>query len=376
MYSTQPKPKGAVGTNNVMVLVGNGFDLQVLHEYGRETTTSYVDFFHFLMMKKVSKSNLVVEQMAEAFNSKPRSENWSDIEAGIEKLVADGKPIEDIRASVQEIQHWFAEFLNYVVDTDLLTALSSDTVRMKWTERTLGKFLRDIKNSQELSKVPFGMRRGNYELYNFQFVNFNYTSILDNYIYMDSEQFKPLPNSTVDTNFWFDTNPRDFAGEIPWNYSHSVFLECQPVIHPHGFQNTPRSLLFGIDGDGMSRDAVAKVSKSYWARVEQRYSHMFNETALFVIFGCSMGVADAWWWSNIAKALLADEAYKVGLMIYKWNGSSDSKLSDDEVTEEFFAGAKITDPGEKMKLARKIAVVSYTDSEDRIFLSTKREEVK
>lgn len=360
-------------THNIMVLVGNGFDLQVLHQYDRSTTTSYQDFYFFLMMKNIQEPNLVFSQMRKAYNEKPRRKNWSDIEAGIESLVASGLPIKYIRESVDEIQGWFSQFLNYVVDTDLLTQLSSDAMEKRWTQKSLSRFLWDIKSRRELDKVPFGVRRANHELYNFQFINFNYTALLDNYLHLDSEQFDPLPNSTVETNFTFNTNPHDFPDGVKWNYGNSVYLECQQVIHPHAFQSIPRSLLFGIDGDGMSREAVAKVAKPYWARAEQRYSHMFNETSLFVIYGCSMGSTDAWWWTKIADALLSTDAVESGLLIYKWNEHGELKMSDDEVREEFFLGARIHDRTTKDILAARIVVVSYADDDERVFLNTKRE---
>ena len=75
--------------HNIMVLVGNGFDIQVTHRYQSRFSPRYPAFYHYLASRNFDSSNLVVQQMAWA---KERGEdNWSDIEAAIGELLETGQ---------------------------------------------------------------------------------------------------------------------------------------------------------------------------------------------------------------------------------------------------------------------------------------------
>lgn len=366
-YAQVPQPSPFGKQFNIMGLVGNGFDIQVMHEYDQSTTMRYQDFYYFMKMKNVASSNLIVREMDRAIRDEKA--NWSDIEDCIASLASNGVGVSDIRDSLNEVRRHFSEFLNMVVSTSLLSQLSDDAQDRAWAKESLSRFLTDIDRIEELRKIPFGMRKGNYDLYNFYFVNFNYTSLLDDYIYMDPDQFDPVPHSTVDTNFFFNTDPKRLSSDR-WNYSSSSYVEMQ-VVHPHGYQDIPRSLLFGTNGDGNPRSPGAKLAKTYWARIEQRYSHLFEDTDLFVIFGCSLGATDSWWWENIAASLANAEDGERALLLYWWNESSEPRRSEDEVRELFFDAADV-ERSLRGKLSNRISVVSYTDHDDRVWLNTVR----
>lgn len=246
-------------------------------------------------------------------------------------------------------------------------------------------FLSDLSEDQyRASKVPTGE---NLELYNFVFVNFNYTSLLDDFIYLDQDQFRPLLYKSGDRNCTFHNNPRGVSPHRikPKDLSASYLMT--QVIHPHGQQSVPRSLLFGIDEPadrGGNQDPRLRLAKPFWAQNKARYEHLFEDTALFIIFGCSLGAVDRWWWRNVAEALRQprdahknrkecpfanhDECtYTPELIIYWYNGGPD-KLTEDQVRERFFDGAGCADdPG------ALIHVILYDDKTERIWLRTNEE---
>lgn len=351
---------------NIMALTGNGFDIQVMNKYNQSVTSQYQNFYHFMKMKRGSAKNIILQEMEQAMSD--GKHDWSDIEECIARLVDRGVWINKIQESLDEVRKYFSEFLNSAVSPTLLTQLSDDAQGNIWSHNSLSHFLSDIKYFEDLRKIPFGARKGNYDFYNFCFINFNYTSLLDNYIYLDSKQFDPRPHSTVDTNFEFNTDPRVLSGDNSWNFNSSSYVETQ-VVHPHGYQDIPRSLLFGIQGDGNSRGMAARLSKPYWARVQQRYAHLFDQTCVFIIFGCSLGVTDSWWWEKIATALSDASESERALIIYWWNASSDKIKSDEDVRALFFKNAKV-EISKQEDLSKKICVVSYTDQDDRVWLST------
>ena len=350
---------------NIMALVGNGFDIQVLNEYEQTTTTRYEDFYHFMKMKNLDAGNLVLREMEASLGS--GLANWSDVEGCLAQLAAKGVPIDEIRTSLVEVRACFSDFLNTVVSSSLLARLSDDAEQRKWSLATLSRFLSDVDDEEQLRKVPFGMHKSNYDTYNYYFVNFNYTSLLDNYLFMDSTQFDPLPHKTVDTNFTFYADPRGFD-QSSWTFASSSYVEAQ-VVHPHGYQDIPRSLLFGVDLEGDPRAKNAKLAKPYWARAETRYAHLFPDTHLFVVFGSSLGATDSWWWQRIARALETDQ--KRALMVYWWNRLDVSPETPDKVADRFFDVANVS-PDDRLKIRDQIVVVSYNEKTERVWLNTAR----
>lgn len=355
-----------------MAFVGNGFDIQIMREYKQSPTTQYPDFYHFMKMKGIDSANLLVQEMERALAQ--GKTDWSDVEACIASLEASGARVREIRDSLDDVRRHFSEFLNVAVDTRLLSQLSDDAQKFGWAKKSLSRFLMDIEQEEDLRKVPFGMKKGNYDLYNFYFVNFNYTSLLDDYIYMDPEQFDPVPHATVDTNFSFNTDPRKLSGDS-WNFESSSYVDLQ-VVHPHGYQDIPRSLLFGTNGNGNPRSPGAKLAKTYWARVDQRYAHLFEDTDLFILFGCSLGSTDAWWWEHIAAALIAandaGEDNRRALLIYWWNPDSSANRSETAIREQFFERAGVAEEL-RADLTSQIGVISYSDADERVWLNTVRD---
>ncbi len=108
----------------------------------------------------------------------------------------------------------------------------------------------------------------------FQFVNFNYTTLLDNYVYLDQVQFDPLTHSTVDTHFLFKNDPSSHwtPGDTP-DRGYSGYVVSN-VIHPHGVLSSPRSLLFGIDAEDnykQTRGSTQRLQKPYWSQAHALY---------------------------------------------------------------------------------------------------------
>ncbi len=195
------------------------------------------------------------------------------------------------------------------------------------------------------------------DYYNYLFVNFNYTSLFDNYIYLDKYQFEPHPYKSVDTNFDFYPNPNGFS-KINMNERTvwSSFIMTD-TIHPHGYQSIPRSLLFGIENKEYVTDRVLnRFNKSYWAQSNQKYKSYFNDVKLFIIYGTSIGETDNWWWRNIYSCLLNEQSELI--IYYYCNGYFDK----DNVKQRFIEGCKIIAAEEEIaKVKEKIYVVLYDD---------------
>ncbi|QGH69910.1 AbiH family protein [Pseudactinotalea sp. HY158] len=362
--------------HNIIAFVGNGFDVQALSDYGSAVDTRYVSFYHFLKLRSFDEGNPILQEMEKL--REEGKEDWSDVEGVVADLLArDPWRATDLSQALRDMQGEFSEFLSLAVPSDLLTALGSDSMDRSLAVGSLSGFLGDLE-PEVYRRMGFPGRVQNFDVYNFLFVNFNYTPLLDDFVYLDQKQFDPLPYRTVDRNFVFKGNPSEVANaHVRPGDTFSSYVMTD-VVHPHGHQSIPRSLLFGIDEPvrtAGNQDRGLRLAKPFWAQNERRYKHLFADTELYIIFGCSLGESDRWWWRHIAESLGRERStdderfeYRPELIIYWFNGGS-SVLTQGEVREKFFSAAGLDDPSDA---AESVHVVLYDDSTERAWLNTSR----
>lgn len=356
--------------HNIMVLVGNGFDIQVLHDYGQPVDSRYSSFYYHLKMCDFDSANRLLVHMEEALAE--GRENWSDIEAAVAAALEAGRHRpEEIFADLRAMQAQFAEFLQGVVPNRLLGDLGADAVANEWSIRSLTEFLRDIKDAQTFKSMQFPVNTGtHYGLFNFLFVNFNYTTLLDNYVFLDQLQFTPRKWSSVDTNFSFKNDPGGhFHPSNATDAGQSGYV-LTDVVHPHGVLSTPRSLLFGIDAEDdydKGQNSHNQLKKPYWAQSNVLFRSHFAQTELFIVFGCSLGESDGWWWRNIAQAVSNGDAE---VIIYR---RKEVGLTEQSVKDSFLKVAGFERSSDaRTELEKKLCIILYKDSDNRVFLSTRR----
>jgi hypothetical protein len=356
---------------NVMALVGNGFDIQALSGLGSPVDTRYESFYHYLKYRKFDSTNKILERME---NLRGTSENWSDIESAIgDLLTLEHVGAGVIAADLSDVQREFSTFLDQVATPDILARLGERAVSYKSSMISFTEFIGDIADADEYYKMRLPRRINIGDLLNFKFVNFNYTTLLDDFVYLDQKQFDPHPYKWSDRNINFHPNPLghpesaahpDFRPERASFHMASYLVS--DVIHPHGIQSTPRSLLFGIDE---APGAATRLAKPYWAQNKVKYGPLFSKTDLFIVFGCSLGATDRWWWSAIIDGLRANE--DGDLILYWRRGPSEAALTATEVREKFATAAGHDgDPNVLALLADKARVVLYDDATERAWLNT------
>ena len=359
------------GQHNIMVFVGNGFDIQVLHDYQQPVDSRYEPFYHHLKMRSFDPGNLLLMHMEEELRN--NHANWSDIEAAVAAAVKAGD--QDTRRIFKDLQHMqieFAGFLQGVVRSALLGRLGEDAVIHNWSLKSLSEFLHDVEDQTDFQTMQFPEISGaHYHLFNFLFVNFNYTTLLDDYVYLDQLQFKPRLHKTVDTNFAFRNDPRGHIHANNANDAGQSGYVLTEVVHPHGILSTPRSLLFGIDADDdydKAQNPYNELKKPYWAQSNVKFRSHFAQANLFIIFGSSLGDSGGWWWRNIAKAMKDSSSE---LIVYRRQDSDGHTVESVKARFLDFAGIAVQDPA-RTQLEAKIHVIVYGDSTQRVFLNTRR----
>lgn len=192
--------------------------------------------------------------------------------------------------------------------------------------------------------------------------------MLDNILVLDKEQYDPQPWPHADRQISFAANPNNFTNDhCSWDSStyFSSYLMTN-ITHPHGYQNVPKSMLFGFDNENQitnvdNRNKAKNFLKPYWAQNDKKYKSYFNNTDLFILYGLSLGDSDFWWWNNILNSLLETDSE---LIIYNYNSNNES---DSETINRFIDVAKkVQLTAEDIeKLHKKIAVVQY-DSKSKL----------
>ncbi|KAA9220804.1 MULTISPECIES: AbiH family protein [Aerococcus] len=336
--------------HNIFVLVGNGFDVSILKKFQSKKlpgkTTKYDDFFDYISYFNLSSlDNLLYRKMREEYKIK---DNWSDFENTIGEIL-DSSDNYELEKSVDEFQALFTRFLNDLIDTDILLQLDREVAEKELSIQSLGSFLKDI-DTKNGNRLKFMESIDHYDLYNFTFANFNYTPLLDNYIYLDKFQFDPHIHKTVDTNFRMK---HIYSNTTEDGYS--SYLVSQ-VIHPHGIQSIPRSILFGIylDNCDEGRGSEKRFVKGYWSQYDVKYKSYLEEADLFIIYGMSLGLSDAWWFDNIYKQILNRG---VELIIYMHGSYVDA------IVKELFIHSCLrhrkSDYQEKETVKKNIYVVTF-----------------
>lgn len=126
MFETYTKEtfKDLKKQHNIIVLVGNGFDVAILKKYSagkmKGKTSSYTDFYEYVKYYNLSnEDNVLFRQMTQ--DREEHRDNWSDFELTIKRLIVCSKvSMSEIERCVDEFQAYFTRFLNDLVDADVV----------------------------------------------------------------------------------------------------------------------------------------------------------------------------------------------------------------------------------------------------------------
>ena len=361
------------GQINIMALFGNGVDIQLMEYLKSPYRTSYQNFYNYLCYKNFDKDNIIFQKMTEDKkdneNNSNIKQNWSDFENSLIEIFNENDYINEARLT-NDFNHFqveFSNFLNDIITPNMLAQIGNDSSKSELAISSFQKFLADLDESN-FRKLSFPSKLYHYKLFNWEILNFNYTSMLDNILVLDKEQYDPHPWPHADRQISFAANPNNFTNDhCSWDSStyFSSYLMTN-ITHPHGYQNVSKSMLFGFDNENQitnvdNRNKAKNFLKPYWAQNDKKYKSYFNNTDLFILYGLSLGDSDFWWWNNILNSLLETDSE---LIIYNYNSNNES---DSETINRFIDVAKkVQLTAEDIeKLHKKIAVVQY-DSKSKL----------
>lgn len=122
---------------------------------------------------------------------------------------------------------------------------------------------------------------------------------------------------------------KSIEGRITFPTRYSSYLVTS-VIHPHGIQDVPRSILFGVDIPDFNKETSKekRLIKSYWSRYDLRYESYFEDTKLFIMYGMSISKTDGWWLDQIFECISKNGAE---LIIYKYGCENEERIKEQFV---------------------------------------------
>lgn len=341
---------------NIDMLVGNGFDIRLLKHFGVSHTTTYTDFFQWEMKNKSMsemQNNVILRAMKEA-NLK-KSPNWSDLEQAIKEYMKHAVTyikdqysfdeindmldivVEKVISSVEEIQRDFSKFLLETVSPELLSEtnrLANQSINDSTFASSLYNgdvsapsinsmrgFAIDVNRSEANGSLHFCFDEitHDFDMFNWNVFNLNYTYLLDNFLAFGVDVFEPHKRQLAKTNFVFYPKTHRFSARNKGKNSYSDYLQLS-LFHPHGQMSIPASMLFGVDtiddfydipiADESRYSSVyhkeQRLSKRYLAQDDLKYRNMLENGLVYIAFGTSYGESDQWWWNQIFAGMSED----------------------------------------------------------------------
>lgn len=295
----------------ISFLVGNGFDIAILKALKSKHTTTYAEFYDYINWNK-SDNNEFCKSINENIS------DWSDFEKALTKKINEqikklysvsfeqaDLAYKKLIRDWDEIQLLFSDFLNEVIPPILLKKAGNIN---GMNSKTM--FLGDLSR-EDLKKLRFRVKQHDFLEYNV--VNFNYSTLLDNYLTADED---PFPYSTSKNNLilkWPDVTK-----------FREIFTRSKTrVFHPHGLLSIPSSIKFGNSENEIRYKASEvmqnqiqyrpeklrkKLNKAYWYQNNPEMKTFIEKTDLFVIYGLGIGETDRWWWELVAKNIVDNQS--------------------------------------------------------------------
>ncbi len=327
--------------HNIMALVGNGFDTAIMKAIGKSHTPSYGDFYNYIEYERdLTDDNEIWKQI-----KKSKDDGKTvDVEELISDIIDSGKfKHEEIKKWVYELCGEESKYLNDIVTYDVLYRINEKLKDKLLGYQSMSFFMDDIaeedidKFKVFFSGFPFEKGITNKgDLFNYLFVDFCYTQLIDDYLYLDGDTNLGHKKSTRNIQFWYPSKKEDKSNRDNWNYNNGYVL--YEVIHPHGYQNVPRSILFGPgqkDGDNVG-DKKRKFLKSYCAQYPRMYGGYFKDAELFIAFGMSLSHADGWWMNMIYNELMQRRKKRLIIYFFLADLAKEKLDSKSVINQEFY----------------------------------------
>lgn len=265
----------------ITFLVGNGFDISA------GVDTSYNGFYHWYCDQPSETDDIAMLKQEIKADISGEGKNWSDLEMGLGKYTSNfsDKTVNKFVASYKDCH---ASMITYLKEKEKEFDIQEITMAdMDQRRQDILSFYQEL-SSHERDVFQKIINTNLAENVIVQFISFNYTNILDNYV----EQLSK-------------------AAIMQWTKGISYSARIDPtVVHVHGFiekfpilgindssQVANNELLdcYGIS-EMMIKDKSIKVIGEPWQTMA---IDRIDNSQIICILGMSLGPSDKMWWEHI-----------------------------------------------------------------------------
>lgn len=275
---------------NITFLVGNGFDISA------GVDTSYSSFYKWYCLQRSPTFYIQGLKNDIQHDIEAGGRNWSDFEIGLGKYTAQFSP-DNVDAFLQCYEDSIENIITY------LEQEKSKFDATNISETDIASFRDGILNFyQELNPQERRMFEELFrsdQAYNttINFISYNYTDILDQYV--------DKASSTSLKQWKYDSGTRQ--------------IKINPkVLHIHGTSNEYPILGIGDETQIANKDllsvphfattmiksqSVASIGQLWYTQADG----IIERSRIICIWGMSLGLSDSKWWSNITEWLKANK---------------------------------------------------------------------
>lgn len=274
---------------NITFFIGNGFDLQV------GLNTRYLDFYHACAKKM--PNNGIIKQIEKT------PELWQELEVQLGKYTSavDDRALAVFYQNKIELENKLAEYLES----------EQSRIRYEGKEKEIGEEIRrsligfaDMLSEKEREEI--GAVFHNLEAVEYQFIDYNYTDVLDRCIDIAKRQM-PIIDTHISETLAF-----------PHTYG--------DVLHIHGtaadglilgVNDSSQLDIRGITESGEFRSVMMKpqTNQELGENRIQKAERILADSQIVCVFGMSLGITDRLWWGKLAAWLKKDASRR--LIIYQ-----------------------------------------------------------
>lgn len=303
---------------NITFLIGNGFDI------GVGIKSRFKDFFPIYKEKSKTKSDKI-RQLSDEIESD--YETWADFEAAL-GLYASKFTLKTKSDFIAQVKDFEIEFISYLKNEESYLSFEeihtiSNTMIHALTEYYSIDNVAPESNL-EISKI-YSKYKEEEHIYNF--INFNYTDILERCL-------ETIPEKIVCKRKQGVMEKVDKIGEI-------VHVHGKIDIHPIiGVNDVSQINNEELAKDQRFKKCIVKPLLNKYLRLgnDSKATNILKQSKIICIYGMSLGATDKKWWNAILQWLHHDLSRQLVIFEYDNDYSTNNQFSwiekEDEVIDK------------------------------------------
>lgn len=286
---------------NITFLIGNGFDLNL------KLNTRYSDFYKYYI--KNDPKDLISKSIKKDYKM------WSDLELGLGEFLKniDENQIKEFLDSKSTLEKMLSEYLT--LENQRVVISDENALGVEFKNKVLN-FFADFNTTDK--EHYYKVIKDTRTQINYNFITFNYTSVLDNIVLAAQKNCKPFGSHSTSTSNYNDAviTPHHIHGKLTEDLI--LGLDNSEQILNEKLKDNPKLTNYIIKSVVNTALGEKKVEKA---------KQIIDNSKFVCLFGLSIGDTDGMWWSYLIEWLKRDINNRLVLFV---NNATDVRLSGQE----------------------------------------------